>query len=403
MRKSATLLILAQLINTSVKLILFVLLTQIGGFEVAGAYTLALAVVTPTFILFGLSLRPIFVTFRGRVDYRSFLMMRFLYGFGGVAIVSLIGVWFHPEHTELLVAMAVYRFTELLVDIRIALLQRSDRISLMALTTVIFALATTAVLATIFLLTANLVLGVWIAGLMGTFVFITISFLGPLGMPKERTTGPWLPKFQEFMSISRSGFMLSASGFAVSMGTSVPVLLIGAFHSPAQVGVYSAIYNITAVTNIFYSSITQAELKRFSDLAAKKTFPLFLRKGKKLSWLMFSLGFSGSIVLYFIGPAVFSFVFGQDFSAELAPIMVMAATISIAPFGFILDAQLTALHKFSVQGILSVVTLALSIIVGLILVPEFGVLGGTLAVFLIMLVRNIAKLAIVKKSTTGVC
>ena len=387
MKASTAALSIAHLISAGTKLGILILLMQAGGLTAAGEYSLALAVVTPVFILFGLSLRQIYVTHRQNTFYSHFLTLRALYGIFGVLIVCVIALLLFRSMLPLFAAMSLYRYVELLVDIRIAHFQRKGQIFLMALSTAGFSIITATVLAIAFVLTDNLSIGVLTACVAGGAVFAVLTWTGP----RPEKASRWFPRKSLFIEVSRGGAMLSVSSFAVSMGTNIPVLLLSAFHSPAAVGIYSAIFNLTAISNILFSSVSQAELRGFVELAQKAHFRRFLRRGRSLSWVLLVPAFVGTILLYFVGTDVFSFVFGEDFSSYRAALMVMGATICITPFGFMLDVQLTALQRFSVQSALSLITLGLTMVLGLLLIPDMSILGCTLIVFAIMLVRNTAK------------
>lgn len=192
--------------------------------------------------------------------------------------------------------------------------------------------------------------------------------------------------------------MLSMSSFAVSLGTNTPVLLLGMFHSTESVGAYSAIYNLSAISNMLFSSVSDAELRKFVTWVDQEDWRRFRRRAWVVASWLCGIALLGAVVLLLMGTEVLSWVFSEDFSAQSLPLMVMAATICIAPFGFLTDVQLTALRRFSVQGTISIGTLALTVLLGFILIPDYGILGCTIVVFAVMSSRNIIKSVLVRRT-----
>lgn len=387
--------IFSQLINTLSKLGIFIALMQIGNASVAGSYTLSLAVVTPVFLMFGFSLREIYVTHRESPTFIDFLKLRTFAGLGGIACSTLIGFIFYADSFGVIVAMSIYRFTELLVDIRGGHFQRHGQFTLMAYLTIALAVSTATTIVAVFYLTHSLIPSI-LAGSFSAFIVFCISNFKSIR--KKESSNTTKNKKLKSSSIYYQGFMLSTSAFAVSFGTNVPVLLIGSFHSPATVGIYSSIYNIMSVSNILFSSITQVELKEYAGFAKNSEYKKILERGRKVVFALTSIAVFGAAIIIFAGQPILALAFNQDFAGQQLALSVMAATICVTPLGFILDAQLTAMHKFSTQGKLSLLTLIFTVIVSFLLIPSLGILGGTLVVFLTMVVRNIAKLTILKKA-----
>lgn len=388
MKNSTALLVLAQFAHTGAKLVLFIFLTQLGGFETAGAYTYGLAIVTPTFLLFGFSLRQIFVTSRAEVNITSFLFLRCVYGALGFIVVLIIALLIRPEMFALFAAMAGYRFVESLVDIRIADFQRSSRVGLMALATLLLAFLTTGIVAIAFAASEDLTLSIVIGSFTGFLLFILL----PAFMP-NRATGRTHRSLtlREAGKISRNGLFLSLSTFLVSLGASVPVLILGGSNDDSAVGAYSSIAYLSAISNILFSAVSQAELRVFAKLAAEGSFSTFLKRAKTFSLSLSGIGLLAAIPMYFFGADIFSYVFGQDFSDYQGALMTTVLTICLAPFSFFQDVQLVALQKFSIQTVISTGTLAFSVTVGLVLIPLLSIWGATLTVLLTMFLRIIIK------------
>lgn len=391
MRSKTALLVLAEFFSTAAKLVLFIFLTQVGGFELAGSYTYALSLITPIFILFGLSLRQIYVTTPATVVYGEFLVLRAASGLIGVLFVVSLAGFLRPDLLSLFLAMAFYRFMELFINLRIAFYQRGSQIRMMALTTFLRALLSTGAIAMTFLISQDLVLSIW----SGTVLGVVLYFLLPRFSRIKVAGKPSIPDLKVALRILKNGLQLSVSAFCVSLGISVPVIVLGSEHGTSSVGVYSSIYYLSAVSNILFSAVSQAELRTFAELAARKSYEKFQRRALKLSSGLTAVVLVGGVLIYFFGTDIFSYIFGPDFSPYDNALMIMTFTIALAPFGFFLDVQLTALQRFSVQTLISLLSLGFTVLCSIILIPAFSITGATITVFLTMLVRNVAKQAVV--------
>lgn len=390
----ASWLVLANLVSTLSKVVTLVVLTNVGDMATAGQYTLALAVVTPVFLLLRLSLRQIYVSAHEDVVYGEFLSLRRASGLIGVTAVSLGAALLAPSLLPVLAAMSVYKFAEGQVDLRMAAFQRDSDLRTHATLLMLFNLAAAGGLWVLFIASGILAISIILSSVLALVLCMILTRV-------KKTQGverQFAPGVQTTRSAIARGLPLSISSFAVSLGTGVPVLFLGAFHSPDAVGIYSAIYNISTASNILYASVSQAQLRSFSVLAAGKYYTALLDQGRKASWLLLLTGLTGTVLIYFFGVPVFSAVFGYSFEGYLPALMTMGATICLSPFGFILDCQLTALHRFKSQGAIATVSLAVSVCVAILVVAPFSVLGATLVPFTVMAFRNAAKYVLFRRA-----
>lgn len=393
-RDKAIWLVLANLVSTLAKVVTLVVLANIGDMGTAGQYTLALAVVSPIFLLVSLSLRQIYVSAHKDSEYGDFLLLRLVFGLIGIVAVCLGAALLAPSLLPVLAAMGLYKFAEGQVDIRMAAFQRvSD-------------LKTHAVLLMAFNLVASG--GLWILFAVSGMLAISITLSSALGLAfciilarrklTQRVEHQFVPSIQSIRAAISRGLPLSISSFAVSLGTGVPVFFLGATQSASAVGIYSAIYNISTASNILYTAASQAQLRSFSEFAGAKDYESLLKQGRRASWSLFVAGVAGTVLIYFFGVRAFSFVFGHNFEGFLPALMMMGATICLGPFGFMLDCQLTALHRFKSQGAIAAVALAASVCIAILVVPPLSVLGATLVPFSVMAIRNVAKYVLFRRA-----
>lgn len=390
----ASWLVLANLVSTLAKVATFVVLANLGGMATAGQYTLALAVVSPVFLLLSLSLRQIHVSEHADTGYGEFLSLRLASGLVGVAAVSLGAALLAPSMFPVLAAMSVYKFAEGQVDIRMAPFQRVSDLKAHATLLMLFNLVASGGLWGLFIASGMLATSIIFSSVLGLVLCMILTRV-KLTQGVARSS---IPSIQSARSAIARGLPLSISSFAVSLGTSVPVLFLGAFHSPNAVGLYSAIYNISTASNILYAAASQAHLRSFSEFAAAKDYASLLEQGRKASWLLFLAGLTGTVLIYFFGVRVFSLVFDYNFEGFLPALMIMGATICLTPFAFMLDCQLTALHRFKSQGAIATVTLAASVGIAGLTVPPLSVLGATLVPFAVLAIRNAAKYVLLRRA-----
>lgn len=394
MKPSVVFLVASQIISTGLKFVFFVILTSEGGLAVAGSYTLGLAITTPTFLLFNLGLREIYVTAEGTgLVFQRVLFMRGVYGLVGVFAASCVAIILFPENFVLVFWMSLYRYTEVLLDIVVAYFQRKTSALGMAVLSIAYSLVTISFMAVSFLTTQDLVFSVMVASFVGLIVFVSALL----------AARPWhpgvslFPSKQQVWTSFRQGSMLSLSSFAVSLGTNIPVLFIESFHSTEQVGFYSAIYHITTASNILYGSIAQLELRRFAVAVHELSYAKFQNRWKMVTGVLTLVGLAGAAVVAVFGLPIFEFVFDQDFTPVYPALLVMGLVICATPAGFLLDTQLVALQKYSVQSTVSLAALCVTVLVSSILIPLLGVLGGVIVVLSTLVFRNVIKYLVVKR------
>lgn len=391
-------LIAAYAANTASKIVVLICITRLGGLEVAGQYSLALSVVTPTFLLAGLSLRQLYVTSPGGVGYVTFLRLRFVFGAVGVVIAAAVAMTGAFGAPGVLVAMAAYRFSEMLVDMNVADFQRRERIVPMASSLFGFAVLTAGALLVAYWVAGSLVVGLLAAAGVGLVIFGVTYLTGPARIrSEEMQTGQSAPARE----IVRDGLTLASSSFMTSLGANLPVMLLASHASLSAVGAFSAIYNLSAISNVLYTSVADAELRKFAKYARAREWRTLVSAGSRVAWPLCGIAIIAAVGLYFFGAPIFTAVFGQDFSGYVVTMMIIAATICVAPFGYMTDVQLTALQMFRTQSILSAVSLTLTAGLGLALIPLHGVNGCALVILLVMLTRNMVKSLAIRRATRG--
>jgi O-antigen/teichoic acid export membrane protein len=364
-----------------------VVISRVGGFSEAGAYVSGLAIVTPVFLLLGISARQIFVSGATATSYPDFVRLRLLGGIVGTGVAWGITTVFFTHLTVIVLGLSLLKIAETLIDLQVARFQKGYKHLNIAVLTVLNSVICFGSLALTFVATTNLEVSIFIGGTGSAALALALEVWFTTRAKRPKLCRP----ISDFGPTLRAGFTLSGSTFLVSLSTSIPVLVLSKFDGSEAAGVYAALFNFSTVANTIFSTLAQYSLRRFSLSAEEGNIISFVNFRKKimLSVLLSGLLLSGLIAFW--GLSVFEIVFGEPlapFEAALAPVALL---VLISGFGFTTDSQLISLKLHRFQLNFALVVLVVSAIVHPVFIYYFGLTGAFSALTGIALLRVVLR------------
>ncbi len=191
-----------------------------------------------------------------------------------------------------------------------------------------------------------------------------------------RGVAPGAINLREIVSYS---WPLSVSNFMVVFAANLSVLLLGYYQSAAEVGVYRVyaymILIMTLSDNSFvriYKPLASGFISSKSDAAGEE---LYKRVAK---WMLTVGGYIG-LIMVFLGRDIVSLLFPQGYQVVAVALVVLVlgrlVVCACGPQGAALEAF--ASTRISMGN--AILMLGLNLVLGLLLIPRFGVLGAALS------------------------
>jgi O-antigen/teichoic acid export membrane protein len=390
-------------------LILAVLARNLGTVAV-GKFAFALAVVAPIFMFLSFQLRVILVTGKSSsFAFADLLTFRMISSLGALLIAAACGIAFgaRGETLIVLVAVATAKFADSVADILSGPFQSVERLGVPAL---IYAVNGVASLLFVVLATAvsGSIVVVTLAWAIASFVALTLAVVMTRIAIRQRTLGDltgvafaWDPAAVK--EILRTAFPLGLVLLLISLNSAVPRLLLEREEGLSELGVFAAISTVLVVGDFLMRSIWQTALPRLSRVYRASEAGAFRRLMAKLLAFSAACAAAGLLLAWFLGDWFMELAFGKEFVGYHDSLMLLAAATGVYFLCTFLGAALNAAEKYQIQAKLLAAVLAVSSATAFVLIPDYGLVGASLAILVGALMQlclsGIAVVPIVRKTT----
>ena len=361
-----------------------VIIARFTSPEDVGVFALALAIVTPVFMLTNLQLRAIQATdARGEHPTSRYVWLRVITS--SVATLTVMGIsfvaGFSDTARQVVWIMATAKVLESLSDVlygRFQQLERLDWVSrsliLRGTTTLVMTLLVVALTGHLVAVAAAITVSNAIA-LLGHDVLTALRYrvLVRAGTGWART------ELNGMLHLLRSGLPLGFAMMLSSANTSLPRVVIERIVGERELGLFAATAYFVVAGGTIVTALGQAVAPRLSQYYARAEAWKARQLLRRLASSGAAVGGIGVAVAMTAGPLILTAAYGQDYASE-APLLVWlmiygAVSYVASAFGFGMTAARRFLPQLPIAGITLLVTLVLSIL----LVPRMGAPGAAIA------------------------
>ncbi|WOP19685.1 hypothetical protein [Raineyella sp. LH-20] len=355
------------------------------GADAAGRLAFAIAVTSPVFILFGLGLRNLYFTLGPDLGIASFRRVRFLSS--TVALVlSAAGVFLPLGFPALAVlAVAVGKWLDGVMDLGAAVLQDVNRTRRMALAYV------AQLLASVVAICVTWAIGVgegWsLAGPLvvggGVGAMLIQRWSAVLG--RQGAEGGVRP-------IVAAGVPTGVGYAVVGLLVNVPQYFLFAHFGPGDVARLASILYIGTAIEMLLNAQSQSAIGRLGGLSPANAVTFVINSG--LRWALFSVpaGILGSAGYWLLAPRVLGPTFTLDAASALAVVVLSAAF----PLVYSAGASITLARLYRWLPLINLFSLVIVSATSLVLVPVLGVAGALMSVAASQMGRGLVGLVVVR-------
>jgi O-antigen/teichoic acid export membrane protein len=375
----------ANVIYAGCQWLMLMAVAKLGTREMVGQFSYALALTAPVSVLTSLQLRSVQATdASGQFPFSSYLGLRLLGAGLSLAIVAVLAALAPgPGVGPVVLAMGVAKAIEALSDIGYGLLQRHERMDLIARSMIIRGVTAAAAFTAAIAVSGSVTTGVVaLCGTWGLALFLydvprTSALHGP-----GRATVWSRPSFAPaaLRHLGGRALPLGAMAFLLSLGLNVPRYFIERALGLADLGVFSAVSYVVVALAMVLAALGQAAMPRMAVHHARGRRADFLRLTFLLGGLGVALGLTAAAAAAVAGGPLLALLYRPDY-AEAQPVFfwtALASSLGLA--GSALGYCLTATGSFRAQAPLAVVVLGTTVASCWLLVPRFGLLGAVAAV-----------------------
>lgn len=375
--------------------------------SMVGEYALAFAVCAPIFILANLNLKSVQAT-DARRDYSSadYLALRLVMSSLALTVALLAGAALSPDRSTFLVVMSVgiAKTFESLSDVTYGLLQRHERMDLIARSLILKGVSSLALFGGAVYLTREVLWGTIALAATWAVVFALNDvpvgesvLLGELGHKPGRTSPRRLlpavlcPRW-DFTTSRRLFWLALPLGVVtgmLSLEINIPRYFVEHYLGHADLGVYAALVYLTTTMTLLIDSIGQSVGPRLSRLYATGDLEAFHKITTKFLLANAVVSTVFVFIAIFAGRLILSLVYGPAYAQVGVFAILMAAWAQYA-YGSVAGFSLTAARRFREQ-VPPLVISTISIIVASIFLIPHGLMGAAVATLIAMVLRSVSQ------------
>ena len=378
---------------------MLVVVARLGTPEKLGEFALGLALSAPVVLFTNLGLRRIQVTDASEgFEFCHYFGLRLVMNAIALAAVAALafGGGYGPGTAAVIVATGLAKTVEAASDVVYGVLQKGERMDLIALSLFLRGIAGMAGLAGGMAATGDVATGVLAlaAGWMAVFVFYDLPRASRL-LPKGGLRPRWSPR-----TLGRLTWMALPLGIVttlLSLMSTIPSVFIEKLRGAGELGLYTALAYSYAASHRIASAMGEAASARLARHYAGGRKREFGRVLAGLLALAAAGAAAGLGVAVLAGRPLLSLVYGPPY-AERADLLVGFMLVSlVSDLGIVLDYTMTAMRRLRIQPLIYGAAVLLYAALCARLIPTMGLGGAVLALGIVSLAQALVTSAIVAR------
>lgn len=211
----------------------------------------------------------------------------------------------------------------------------------------------------------------------------------------------YMPKFTKFSYFSKRTMLLTSIpllfvAFATQMNGQASVLLLGAFGTNAEVGIFNVALKISMLMSLILAAINVIAATKVSELYSAKKQKDLSKMIQKISGLGTLLGVPLFLFIVFFSTQLLN-LFGAEFTTGALALIILSAgqlfSVSVGSTNYIL--AMTGKQKALAVAVCA--ALLANILLGLWLIPTYGIIGAAISTGASIVISNLFTVLLVKK------
>src|ERR1051326_4313645 len=367
--------------------LLLIILAKMRDPEGVGAFALALALTAPVSLFCDLRLRVLEATdVNNKYEFKDYLGLRLVTACISWCVCALLSLLpAYQPHSSVIMAVATFKSIESISDILYGLMQKYERMDLIALSLILKGVAP--LISMTIVLTAGgsvamaalSVAAVWFCLLVTVDIRNARSVLPhrrllSVRMPSTSTRAMLYTSFQ----LARLAMPLGLVAMVSSLTASVPKYLIYYYLGGKQLGYFTAIAYLTVVMGRVIVALGDAIIPRLSQLydANSSAFAGLLIRSSGIVVLTSLIALTGSIMF---GRQLLTMLFKPDYAAYNGILIWMMCAAAIDLIGYNFGHGLVVARYLRTRLLIAVGTTVVTAAGCSVLIPAYGLQGAAWA------------------------
>lgn len=192
---------------------------------------------------------------------------------------------------------------------------------------------------------------------------------------KKWTIVRWRFDYKLFIESVKFGFVPFLALLVMNLNYRADLFLVKYFVDNTAVGMYSLAVSIVDTIGLLPESIGAVLFARVTSLSEKEANELT----PKVCRFSLFICFIGGLSLFGVANFIVPFIYGEDFSASISPLLILIPGTLFLQLFYILHSDLTGRGKAIITVYIFSAAFLINLILNVIFIPRFGINGAALA------------------------
>jgi O-antigen/teichoic acid export membrane protein len=352
--------------------VVMMLLSKLYGTTQMGYYALAMAWILPLFAFFSLQIRNIHVSDQAGVyGFNVFFKIRVVCAFIFFLTIAAIGYIFYRHIFTIFLLGGLFKSFEMMSDMIHAEFHKRKRIEVYG---------KMLMFRSVLSITLNFILFSTIKSFQLALISMPLAYLCSMlvdfrllhGLKMNVTFKTDNKLVKKFIA---TGILTGLSLLLVYLLPNIPRFILEKYRSSFELGLFSGYLSLIIFTRIFVQSVVQNSLPYLAQYYDEGNYTKFLSVLKKEAMIISGLGLAQFVLIPF-SDLFFPLLFNKDFSGNHLLLAIVFTGSVFSFLGFVLNNAVNAMKILKVQLPVYAALVALSFILGFLLIPKFGLIGA---------------------------
>jgi O-antigen/teichoic acid export membrane protein len=361
------------------QLCIIALISRYSGLSDVGRYGFVLAISAPVFMLVNMRLRFVYVSGRPECKdaFFSCFALRVITSTIAASLI-IISTWvISPDIALILTAVTLYKYFESLSDFIYSLFHRRGEMIYIARSSVVSVLLSVVGVWFAFEMGCSLVVALFLTALVKMTVFIVHDVR--MAMVREEMLSVGSIKFNWINKVVMSLFPLGLLALLSSFSFNAPRLLLGWSGDMRAAGIYTGLSHLVMGGAIVVNAFAFPLLRELGESYANSELNVTQAVVHKLMYICAILGIVSVAFVYIFGEEILYILYGSSFEDNWSAFVLMMLVGSLYYQVQVINHVGTSVGYYKQTVIWQGVSLLAIVTSLLLLVPEYGVMGASIA------------------------
>jgi len=374
-------------------------LAKLASPALVGQYALALALVSPVFMLTNLQLSAVEATdARNRYGFADFATLRLLCSGLALLLIAALAFFLHwnPSLRLLVLVLALSLAVDSLCDICGGLQQKQERMDRLGISLLLRALFSLAFFAVLFRQTHSIIVAVATLPAVSAVVLLTWDLAMARRVLQNAPLLAW--QGRRLGRLALFSFPLGLIMMLISLNVSIPRYALMRNSGSAELGIFASLSYVVMALSLVVNGLGQSVSPRLSRFYAQGEVGRFRQLMLRLCAIGALLGLGSLAVAALFGRPLLALIYRPEYAAHVNVFLVLSATSGVAAVASFLGFGITAAHVFRYQVWTMLAAVATTALASLLLVPRWNAMGAAISLLVSALVQTSIAAAILRRA-----